>query len=153
MTAPDEKKTFNGIEIHIDADEVIGRIEEFNPSEHRDRPMPVYTLGAFNTAPCAVCGKRECEHLKPWTEKPRFVPGVRMDVPLGLKRALDASFNEIPPADMEYALRSIEDKRKMVVCAECGERAIPEFMVSVLDKEDRPAWLCKECHQRLGGKS
>lgn len=36
-------------------------------------------------------------------------------------------------------------KTKMVMCAECGALALPEYMMSVTDFEGKPSWLCEDC--------
>jgi len=35
---------------------------------------------------------------------------------------------------------------KMVKCFVCGAMAIPELMWSVIDDEEKPAWICDDCY-------
>jgi hypothetical protein len=35
-------------------------------------------------------------------------------------------------------------KTRMVVCEICGAMALPQYMVSVINKEGKPTWLCSE---------
>lgn len=40
-------------------------------------------------------------------------------------------------------------EKKMVVCQRCGSLALPEFMVSLIDNEDKSCWLCDDCIEDL----
>lgn len=96
-------KNKDGFEIRV-GDKAIGRFTEYKPIEHRDKQVPVFTLGADR--PCVICGEKDCGHLR---APKKFVPGT-MKVSFGFTLSRDFTA-EIPPADMRNVLQAMEDEK------------------------------------------